>query len=262
MEELIKVATDGQGSSVVSARELHCFLDVKSRFNDWIKNRIIKYGFVEDRDYVALTKNLVGGGIETDYALTLDMAKELSMVERNEKGKQARQYFIQCEETLRQVAQQQAAPPVQLSTEQMLLQLASQQTQLLTNQQEQLDRLRAEVDQIKATGQRPSRPDHVRPGQARLGQQLRLPGTGPAAYQQPELRQLINRRIDDYCDRFGYERRDTWTYLYKRLFEVYGINTHRLVKGPRESLLDVLERYGHLDRLYSLIIAELAYTDE
>lgn len=81
----------------VNARELHEFLEVRSEFRHWIKNRIDDFGFVEGRDFITVGKNLPSGGRKTDYYITIDMAKELSMVERNEKGKQARQYFIECE---------------------------------------------------------------------------------------------------------------------------------------------------------------------
>ena len=94
----------------MSARDLHAFLEVKSRFNDWIANRIKDFDFVENQDYLTLTKKIVSGGLAKEYMLTLNMAKELSMVERNEKGKQARQYFIQCEKQMK-VAQQQFAIP-------------------------------------------------------------------------------------------------------------------------------------------------------
>ena len=59
MKELIKVTTNDKGQQLVSARELHEFLEVKSRFNDWITNRINKYEFVEFEDYIAITKTLV-----------------------------------------------------------------------------------------------------------------------------------------------------------------------------------------------------------
>lgn len=100
----------GEKQKGVSARDLHAFLEVKSRFNDWIANRIKDFDFVENQDYLTLTKKIVSGGLAKEYFLTLNMAKELSMVERNEKGKQARQYFIQCEKQLK-VAQQQFAIP-------------------------------------------------------------------------------------------------------------------------------------------------------
>lgn len=70
----------------VNARELHQFLEVKTRFNDWIANRISKYNFEENQDFVTHTENLVSGGKQTEYHISIDMAKELSMVENNEKG--------------------------------------------------------------------------------------------------------------------------------------------------------------------------------
>lgn len=94
---LMTASIGGEKQKGVSARDLHAFLEVKSRFNDWIANRIKDFNFVENQDYVTLTKKIVSGGLAKEYFLTLNMAKELSMVERNEKGKRARQYFIQCE---------------------------------------------------------------------------------------------------------------------------------------------------------------------
>lgn len=84
----------------VDARELHCFLGVQTRFNDWIKNRIKEYGFVKNQDYISFTENLVkpkNGRKSVQYYITLDMAKELAMVEKNAKGREIRQYFIKCE---------------------------------------------------------------------------------------------------------------------------------------------------------------------
>ena len=100
MQELIKV-TEENGEQLVSAKELHEFLEVKSKFADWFKNRVSKYGFEENQDYVSISKNLENGGREIDYVLKLDIAKELSMVEGNEKGSQARKYFIECEKKIK-----------------------------------------------------------------------------------------------------------------------------------------------------------------
>ena len=82
---------------------------VKSKFADWIKNRIKKYGFEENTDYICLSKNLEtqringqrGVTAEKDYIITVDMAKELCMVENNELGRQFRKYFIECEKKLK-----------------------------------------------------------------------------------------------------------------------------------------------------------------
>lgn len=86
----------------VNARDLHEFLEVATRFNDWIVARIKEYGFAENRDFVTFTENSVKGRPSKEYAVSLDMAKELAMVERNEQGKQARQYFIECERRVNQ----------------------------------------------------------------------------------------------------------------------------------------------------------------
>ncbi|UHG89810.1 antA/AntB antirepressor family protein [Spirosoma oryzicola] len=83
MKELIAITTSGQGSLVVSARELHEFLGVKSRFIDWIKNRVGKYKFLEDTDYVTVSKNLETGGRELDYALTSSLRRLTSHVRTN-----------------------------------------------------------------------------------------------------------------------------------------------------------------------------------
>ena len=88
-----------------SARQLHSFLEVGKDFSNWVKDRIDAFGFVEGQDFVIVeglsTPNLVSAKSRPqttkEYYLTIDMAKELSMVERNEKGKQARRYFIECE---------------------------------------------------------------------------------------------------------------------------------------------------------------------
>ena len=95
--ELIKLTKNEHGIETVNARELHAFLEVKTRFNDWIANRISEFGFTENKDFVSLTENLVSGGKQNVFHISIDMAKELSMLERNDKGKQARLYFIECE---------------------------------------------------------------------------------------------------------------------------------------------------------------------
>lgn len=96
---------NNQSVQLVNARELHAFLESKQDFSTWIKKRIADYGFLQDVDFIIPQKNgaqksMSYGNDKIDYHLNLDMAKELSMVERNEKGKQARRYFIECEKRL------------------------------------------------------------------------------------------------------------------------------------------------------------------
>lgn len=104
MEEIIKIE-EKDGRKAVNARELHHFLENKRQFADWIKQRVEQYGFIENKDFEVFHKfvnNSYGGRPTVEYALSIEMAKELSMVENNEKGRIARKYFIACEEKLKQ----------------------------------------------------------------------------------------------------------------------------------------------------------------
>lgn len=101
--EIIKIE-EKDGQQAVSARELHSFLESKKDFSSWMKDRIERYGFIENQDYCLLTEigeqKGRGGHNKIEYILTVDVAKELSMVEGNEKGRQARRYFIECEKKI------------------------------------------------------------------------------------------------------------------------------------------------------------------
>jgi anti-repressor protein len=104
MEEIIKINQNDQGEAQVSARDLHQALNVKARFNDWI-TRMIEYGFSEGVDFYSfLSKTSNGGRPSVEYNLTISTAKEIAMLQRNEKGKQVRNYFIQVEERYKQLA--------------------------------------------------------------------------------------------------------------------------------------------------------------
>lgn len=100
MNELIKIE-ERNGEQLVSGRELHQFLESSERFSKWWE-RMLSYGFKENEDFTSVQKStVVNNGAKKeigDYIMKLSMAKELSMIQRNEKGKQAREYFIKCEE--------------------------------------------------------------------------------------------------------------------------------------------------------------------
>ena len=85
-----------------NARDLHSALKVETRFNDWIDRRIEEYGFVEAEDFYSTLSKSRGGRPRIEYHLTLDMAKELAMIENNEVGRQVRRYFIRAEAELRE----------------------------------------------------------------------------------------------------------------------------------------------------------------
>lgn len=100
LDQIINIESGNIGGAVrqtANARDLHAFLKVATRFNDWIASRIDQYGFIENQDFATFTENPVKGRPTIEYAISIDMAKELAMVERNAEGKQARQYFIECE---------------------------------------------------------------------------------------------------------------------------------------------------------------------
>lgn len=103
--ELVPVYETDKGQKVVYGTELHAVLEVKSRFNDWIKNRLNDCDAAENKDFQTLTKNLVGGGKQTEYIIQLATAKEMAMLERNAKGKQVRRYFITVEEKYKEAVQ-------------------------------------------------------------------------------------------------------------------------------------------------------------
>lgn len=146
--ELIKISQNAEGQSVVSARDLHAFLGSAERFSDWC-NRMFTYGFVENQDYTSVGKStVVGNGAKRDlqdYALTLDTAKEIAMIQRSDKGKQARQYFLDCEKKLKQA--------MQLAQEAQTSQLAQKMERMearmnaLEQQNRQQARLFAEIRQ-------------------------------------------------------------------------------------------------------------------
>ena len=94
--------TIGAEINSADARELHAFLNSEQQYADWIKNRITQYGFIENQDYIVKT-TYTGRRPRKEYFVTLDMAKELCMVENNDKGKEARRYFIKCEKELQAI---------------------------------------------------------------------------------------------------------------------------------------------------------------
>lgn len=103
---LIKIYENDRQEQLVDARELHTALNNKRQFSDWIKQRIEQYGFVENVDfatYSQICEKPQGGRPTIEYALTLDTAKEIAMVENNEQGRKIRRYFIEVEKKAREM---------------------------------------------------------------------------------------------------------------------------------------------------------------
>lgn len=140
------------GKQAVNARELHEKLGNKKQFANWIQLRIEQYGFVENQDFEVFNqkvKNSNGGRSRIEYALSLDMAKELCMVENNEKGRMIRKYFIEVEKKAR--TQNPFAIP-QTYSEALLL--AANQAKQIEKQQLALEQKKIENDKLVADGKR------------------------------------------------------------------------------------------------------------
>lgn len=134
MNELIAIK-ESNGKKAVSARDLHFALEVQTKFPDWV-SRMLDYGFIEGEDFISILGESTGGRPSIDYALSIDCAKEISMLQRTEKGKEMRKYFIECEKKLSQ-------PPQ--SMEEMLLMSA----QLLVENKKAIARMNQEVAEVK-----------------------------------------------------------------------------------------------------------------
>lgn len=99
MNEIIKVTVNDNHEPIVSGRQLHEALGVKTEYRKWF-GRMAEYGFEENQDFARVTQKCpTPGGLQdmTDHIIKLDMAKEIAMIQRTDKGKEVRQYFIQVE---------------------------------------------------------------------------------------------------------------------------------------------------------------------
>lgn len=121
--QLIPITNMGEGAQAVLGRDLHGFLEVKTPYKDWWP-RMVAYGFEEGVDYVLKNEHSVPpAGMPSrprlNHVVSLDMAKEIAMIQRSAKGRQARRYFIEVEKRARMVVP--AFDPSQLTRSEILL---------------------------------------------------------------------------------------------------------------------------------------------
>ena len=228
--ELIKVTTTENGSQVVSARELHEFLGSKQDFSTWIKARIDKYGFVSEVDFT-LHKFMEGKVWKHEYILTIDVAKELAMVEGNEKGRQARRYFIECEKKLREVVTK------PMTTAQMFALQAKEMLEMEERMNVMDEKINFIYDQYQNSQK-----------------QLSLLPLSEEPVPEQSLRSTINELVRSYATMVGADYKDVWVRVYKDLYYRYGVNVNAVksIKN-RETKLEKLERTGNLTKAQSII---------
>lgn len=120
--QLLKITKNKQGEQLINARELWRFLDVNYDFSTWIKRRIEKYDFIENEDFILVRSfpqncGKLGGRPKDEYIISMDMAKELAMIENNANGRLARRYFIQCEKKYRKLLEEKQQKELKLLQE-------------------------------------------------------------------------------------------------------------------------------------------------
>ena len=142
MTNIIKITKNEIGNAElnsVNARDIHNYLQVKTRFNDWINRAITKYDFKENIDFYSFLSK-TSGRPEKEYIVTMDMAKELAMLENNPKGRETRKYFINCEKELQKSSPYAALQEIATFQKRQLDQLQGM-GDILINQQVQISNL-------------------------------------------------------------------------------------------------------------------------
>jgi phage anti-repressor protein len=227
-QELIPIS-EYNGEKAVSARELYKFLGATERFSTWFE-RQLQYGFTESIDYVGCKEfNTLANQELTDYALTIDCAKEISMLQRTERGKQARQYFIDCEKKLK-------GDIKPLSPAEQLL----RQAQLMVDHEKRLNRVE---NQVSALVQR----------QAEAEAELKALPVSSEEVPEISLRDKIRLLVNRHCSASGINQRTVWDNIYQTLYYNYHVpikSYHKLSKS--ETWLEVAERKGHLNKIYAI----------
>ena len=225
--------SENNGKQAVSARDLHAFLESKQEFANWIKNRIEKYDLIENEDYVVFdksVKNPNGGRPLTEYALTIDAAKELSMVEGNERGKEARKYFIACEKKLKE--QQKPMTSAQMFALQANINLEYENR--ISNVEKRLDAIEQERDEN--------------------GKILLEVSVSSENIPEMTLRDKIRQLVNNYASASNTRQQDVWHKVYTQLYYLYHISIQNYKKIRRsESKLEIAERNHFLDKIYNII---------
>ena len=223
MEELIKI-TEYNGKKAVSARELYEKLGFASQhWASWYKKNITSNPFaVQNEDFVQLPLS----GRTQDFAVSIDFAKRLSMMARTKTGEQIRNYFIEVEKRVNRP----------LSQAELLL----QQCQMLVEQEKRLSQVEEKVDRLIGVHEEAERDLHELP-------------ISDEEIPEMSLRDQIRMLVNKYCKVSSLGQHQVWDKVYTTLYYSYHIplRSYKMRKG--ESLLDVAERVGCLDKIHVIV---------
>lgn len=224
--ELIKIKQKEDGTQAVSARELHSVLDISSNFSTWME-RMLDYGFEEGKDFIPFLEESTGGRPKTDIALTVETAKHIAMIQRSEKGKQVRDYFIECEKQLKETKA--------LTSSEMFL----MQAQINVEQDKKLSLL----------DERLSAMEHNTTEARKMLTSLPDGGAVP----DKSFRSLCNEKVRSYSVQSGLPYSEILAIAYKELYYLYGVNLNTSSKNKGMSKLDAAEEMGVMKDLYAVV---------
>ncbi len=153
-EGIVPIYESESKERLVNARELHKLLGNKRQFANWIKQRIEQYGFVENKEYICFNKfvkaDRYGNKSMKEYYLTIDMAKEICMVENNEKGKKLRLYFIEIEKRYRNILNQTSSTNQLIDIMQNAINYMRENNIRVDNLEIGLDEVKKDVKELKS----------------------------------------------------------------------------------------------------------------
>ena len=217
----------------VSGRLMHEYLEVNSNYTTWF-SRMCEYGFEEGKDFFPILEESTGGRPSTDHVMTLDMAKHLAMIQRNTKGMEARQYFIECEKKLKE-RQQKPKSQLELLVEsaQALLEHERKLTAITTKQDEQ-------AKQIEIINKR-------------IDMFNGIDGTNS--------REELRHKLNAYCDKNGIPQSKGWNVLKQMYNDRYNTNISLLITNyqkvtgmkKRPTMPEYLEATGQLADAHAVL---------
>ena len=221
-DELTKLLIQQQDDTAVSAR----FVESSERFSKWI-DRMLEYGFTNGVDYTPYQKvhplNKQSFG---DYALTLDTAKEVAMIQRNEKGRQARRFFIECEKALREFVQRSVADP-----------RISGLVELINSLTDKVISLEAKIDQI---------------GKSQT-QYFKTQKFNDQTTDLIETRIKREKILTFVTTTIHRSHTASWTTFWDRFEEAYNVDVRSLQRKGNELTLDTAIRNGYLPQLWEYV---------